>query len=412
MPTKTTARKKFMMAVVLLFVLLVAALVVTNNIPHPKYSWKSGTTTVTLSEDGTFRVKARGWFSVRRSINAQVLMFATWWTRDLDITVGSGKMDDYYCPERRHEDNPKLFDIDDFLVRERWLSWDEVPPWYNRNGREVSSLVVMEGVKHIGDGTFALLNGLKSVTIPSSVTSIGYGAFMYCDGLTSIDVSGDNPVYSSVDGVLLNKAKDTIILYPRGKQGAFTIPNTVAHIYSDLFSGCDGLTSINVNDDNPKYSSVDGVLFNKAKDTLIICPRGKQGAFAIPSGVTVIETEAFRSTRLTSVTIPNSVTSIRSYAFYECDGLTSVTIPSGVTELGDGVFTFCRELTSIISLNPDPPDIKDRTFGGLPKKAYLYVPENSVGKYRDAILNAALPDEYRIKEYRFDVSKILPLKEL
>jgi uncharacterized protein (TIGR02145 family) len=410
MPTKITARKKILTALVLLFALSIAALVATNNIPHPKYSWKSGTTTVTLSEDGTFRVKARGWFSVRRSIDAQVLMFSTWWTRDLDITVGSGKMDNYYCPERRREDTPRRFDFDDFLARERWLSWDEVPPWYNRDGRKVSRLVVMDRVKHIGVGTFAQLNGLKSVTIPNSVTSIGYGAFMYCDGLRSIDVSYGNPVYSSVDGVLLNKAKDTIILYPRGKQGAFTIPNTVANIYSDLFSGCPGLTSINVNDDNPRYSSVDGVLFNKAKDTLILCPRGKQGAFDIPNGVTVIESEAFRGTRLTSVTIPNSVISIGGYAFYMCDDLKSVTIPSSVTKLGNGVFTFCKGLTSIVSLNPDPPDnIDDRTFGGLPNKTCLYVPENSIGWYRGAIRRTTLSDEFRFKDLRLDPSKILPL---
>jgi len=401
----------------LLFVLLVAALIVTNNIPRPKYSWKSGTTVVTLSEDGTFRIKASGWISVRRYIDyvydiEHTLILGNRWIGNFEITIGRGKMNDYYCPDKRHEDTPWLFDIDAFLVRERWLSWDEVPPWYNRDGRQVSGLTVMEGVKHIGIGTFATLNGLTSVTIPSSVTSIGYRAFMYSNDLTSIDVSNNNPVYSSVDGVLFDKAKETIILYPPGKQGAFTIPNSVALIDGDLFYACAGLTSINVNDDNPKYSSIDGVLFNKAKDTLILCPRGKQGAFTIPSCVTTIRSQAFRSTRLTSVTIPNSVTSIGGYAFYECAGLTSVTIPSSVTNIGDGVFTFCKELTSITSLNPDPPNVCNRTFGGL--RAYLYVPPNSVGKYRRAgrITKDGHFDEFRIKGLGLDTAKILPLTDL
>ena len=77
---------------------------------------------------------------------------------------------------------------------------------------------------------------------------------------------------------------------------------------------------------NSNYCSVDGVLFNKDKTTLIQYPGGKQGAYTIPNSVTSIGYEAFAGCSVTSVTIPNSVTSIEEYAFEGCTGLTSVTI--------------------------------------------------------------------------------------
>ena len=85
---------------------------------------------------------------------------------------------------------------------------------------------------------------------------------------------------------------------------------------------------------NSVYSSVDGVLFNKSQTTLIQYPGGKAGSYTIPNSVTSIGDCAFDGcTSLTSVTIPNSVTSIGDCAFDYCTSLTSVTIPSSVTNI-------------------------------------------------------------------------------
>ena len=82
------------------------------------------------------------------------------------------------------------------------------------------------------------------------------------------------------------------------------------------FDGCTGLTSIVVDASNPVYSSQDGVLYNKAKTMLIQYPGGKSGGFIIPGSVTSIGDYAFYGcTGLTSVTIPDSVTSIGDGAF-------------------------------------------------------------------------------------------------
>ena len=143
---------------------------------------------------------------------------------------------------------------------------------------------IPNSVTSIGFGAFYGCSGLTSVTIGNSVTSIGNNAFWYCSGLTSIDVASDNSNYCSVDGVLFNKDKTTLIQYPGGKQGAYTIPNSVTSIGDNAFYGCASLTS---------------------------------------------------------VTIPNSVTSIQYNAFEGCKGLTSVTIEAKTPPaLGDYAFGF------------------------------------------------------------------------
>jgi len=115
------------------------------------------------------------------------------------------------------------------------------------------------------------------------------------------------------------------------------------------FSGCTNLTEIDVDAGNTKYTSQDGVLYNKDKTTLITYPEGKIAAsFIIPNSVTGIFDSAFRDcTSLTGITIPNSVTSIGTYAFYGCTGLTGITIPNGVTSIGTYAFYGCTKLRSV-----------------------------------------------------------------
>jgi hypothetical protein len=84
------------------------------------------------------------------------------------------------------------------------------------------------------------------VTIPNSVTSIGDGAFSRCWSLKSVNVDATNPAYASVDGVLFNKKGSVLGVYPAGKNGSYTIPNSVTSIGNSAFSGCSGLTSVTI----------------------------------------------------------------------------------------------------------------------------------------------------------------------
>ena len=165
-------------------------------------------------------------------------------------------------------------------------------------------------------------------------------------------------MFSSLDGVLFNKDQSELILYPSGRTGAYSIPNGVTKIGNAItdcrgltsviipgsvtsigidtpFRGCCNLTSITVDANSENYSSLDGVLFNRDQTRMICCPPGKAGDYTIPDGVTDIGQYGMWS---------------NYQPFEDCAKLTSVTIPSSVTNISRGVsgvpFDGCTNLTS------------------------------------------------------------------
>ena len=234
----------------------------------------------------------------------------------------------------------------------------------------LTSIIISENVTKIGWGAFKNCTSLTDIIIPDSVTTISDYIFYGCSSLTSINVSESNLNYSSQNGILFNKDKTSLIAYPGNKSGAlYTIPNSVTYIYDYAFNacnsltsisipnsiteisgyafyGCNNLTSINVSENHKSYSSQDGVVFNKDKTKLILCPVGKT-TYVIPSSVTSIEDGAFECCDITSITIPNSVTYIGYAAFGACKDLISVTIPDSVTGMGGYVFNGCSSLNSV-----------------------------------------------------------------
>jgi hypothetical protein len=114
-----------------------------------------------------------------------------------------------------------------------------------------------------------------------------------------------------------------------------TIPDSVTNIGSGAFGMWPDLTAITVSTNNPAYSDVDGVLFNKSQTTLVQYPVGKAGTnITIPNSVTSIWNEALSGVPITSVTIPTSVTIIGDWAFGYCYNLTSVYFQGNAPSLG------------------------------------------------------------------------------
>ena len=237
----------------------------------------------------------------------------------------------------------------------------------------LENVTIPDSVKTIDFGAFARCYKLKKIKIPDSVQSLGKGTFYKCINLTQVNIPNGVktiPGYVSAQGYADETAAAGCFQDCRSIKNII-IPSSVSTIGESAFSGCtslssvfigsgvkeldkrgfygcDSLAEITVDEKNANYSSLDGVLFNKDKTNVIICPNGKKGTYSLPNKVTKISSYAFcNCSGLTSVTIPNSVTSIENYAFDDCTGLTNIAIPNSVTSIGYSAFSGCTGLTSV-----------------------------------------------------------------
>lgn len=177
----------------------------------------------------------------------------------------------------------------------------------------LTNFTLPDCVTNIGQGAFSGCIGLRDFYVGASVTGIGTNAFAGCTGLANIWVDNNNPILSSLDGILFNKAQSGIVLCPPGRQGYYAVPGSVVNIHANCFAGCGGLTNI-----------------------------------TMTNGVVVIGEYAFSAcSGLTSLYLPSTVTTIGGWAFDSCAGLTNLTLSRHVAVLGKEAFANCRALTSL-----------------------------------------------------------------
>ncbi len=170
-------------------------------------------------------------------------------------------------------------------------------------------------VTQIEDEAFSGCNDLKQITLPDSVASIGNRVFDGCRSLTNIFVSEDNPAYSSVNGVLFDKYQRLLIRYPEGKnEKTYDIPLRTGIIGSGAFYDCDNLTELTLN-----------------------------------RAVKKIEENAFYDCgALREITIASVMQEIAPRAFYNCTALAYAYINSNLTVVGEDAFGKCVSLTDIM----------------------------------------------------------------
>ncbi len=241
----------------------------------------------------------------------------------------------------------------------------------------VEEITIPDGVVGIGEAAFNG-SGITEITIPDSVTSIGMGAFAYCTRARTLNIgSGIKSIKymsfarcSSLKNITIPDSVETI------EAGAFEncrsaidlhIGCGVENIHSTPFAGCVSLLNITVDENNSKYCSVNGSLFNKDKTEIILYARGKTDC---------------------TYEFYENITAISEWAFAECASLTSITIPDNVTTIGNNAFARCPTLENITvdQTNPNYCSID----GNLYTKGKSKLIQYAIGK---------TANEFNIPEY-------------
>jgi hypothetical protein len=260
-------------------------------------------------------------------------------------------------------------------------------------------------VTAIGDTAFFLAEEMTAVTLPNTITRIGNGGFSYCHIQSmvipqAVTYIGQNAFFG---------CSITVI----------DVPSNVTYIGNAFVHLCSSLTDINVDSNNPKYSSVEGILYNKQRDTLICCPEGKLDTIVLPNNVRCIDVEAFEYSKLTSlimsntiqtispyafvaakmsnITLSNSLTRIDRSAFCRNSKLHTITLPASLDTIDEGNFDYCdiyiqmHGFDSIVSWAVTPPvcthlasSYPDTLFCNVDRSIPVYVPCGSIPLYQAA----------------------------
>ena len=214
----------------------------------------------------------------------------------------------------------------------------------------LTSVTIPDSATSIGSYAFYGCSGLASITIPDGVTSIGYEAFYGCTGLTSVTIG------ASVESIGSSAFRDCYKLVEVYSKSSLDITagstsNGYVGYYAKNVYTEEGGSWLTDTSDGYRflYDGTNGYLMgyygNQTELTLPASFTAYDGTKITEYGL--YDYAFYNCSGLTSITIPDSVTSIGSYAFYNCSGLMSITIPAGVTSIGYEAFYGCTGLTEI-----------------------------------------------------------------
>ena len=285
---------------------------------------------------------------------------------------------------------------------------------------KVTKVNLPESLKEIESYCFFDCHQLTEITLPASLETLSDAqAFAFDSNLQAINVAEGNPYYTSVDGVLFNKSRTTLLYYPAGKnrggeyaipegtsmlgytafQGtgltAIEIPSTLADIYyGNDFSSNTDLKEIRVAENNPCVRSINGMLFDKA-GKLLCYPAGREKETLLPEDFPAemkeIGSWAFQNaSHLKNVTIPDGIKAINWMCFTFSPSLERVVLPASVNYIDGYAFADCDHLKEVIILNPEANIVvKDDRFPDRENYNIVdYSPDAVIYGYADSTAQA------------------------
>lgn len=207
------------------------------------------------------------------------------------------------------------------------------------NNWSVKKVIIPNNIQIIGSGAFANCTNLTEITM-SSVTSIEYSAFYNCQNLTKV-VLPDTLNKICLDAFVGTGVNELYI-----PANVTYIDPEFPNMSHETLKDYQLDLNINVSNNNKVYSSEDGILFNKNKTVLIHYPMSRTGTYTIPDGVTTIKEFAFLWSHLTEISIPKSMRTIEIGAFC-ATGLTKINIEEGLENIGERAFLFSGGLAHV-----------------------------------------------------------------
>jgi hypothetical protein len=234
----------------------------------------------------------------------------------------------------------------------------------------LTDVVIEDGIVSIGNSAFAYCESLKNVTIPNSVTELGNNVFRSNSSLEEITLPEGVTCIGDYNFWYCSLLK------------TINFPASITSFGMQNFRFCENLTAINVTENNNVFCSIDGVLFDKSKTKIIVFPNGKSGEYKVPDGVKQIGDDSFIDTKkLTVIVFPETLETIGNNAFF-LSGLTEIIVPESVKYIGTSAFSSCENL-SLIRLPSGLVNIADYTLSGAYELKSITVPDGvaAIGEY-------------------------------
>ncbi len=259
----------------------------------------------------------------------------------------------------------------------------------------LSDIQLASGISEIYGGVFNSCKSLVSIQLPDKLTVLGDSSFADCVKLQEIVIPPD---VTKLDDMVFSGCIDLKDIKMGNKitkigKNAFKdcrslvtveLPVSISSIGTGPFRGCCNLEAILVDSKNRYFKSVDNILFNKNKSTLICFPAKREGnTYTVPDSVTQISDWAFADcSALEQIIIPDSVTEIGEGAFYQCTGLHSVVIPDSVVKIDDIAFRRCANLETV-TLPDSVVDFGWGIFNGCSKIHVICSDRSAAAAYCD-----------------------------